>query len=151
MINEANTLDLDDLDDIQDLEIDQQEPQDQEPQEPQESQEPNDEFDLTRELLTRQGISDINKIKFIFVSGDGASGIKDYKYVFPNAIYVFDADVAQRVSVGNNITIAASKTWWVLEKEQSSAEKFGYKGCCQLENATLVSNDEKENDFNQKQ
>ena len=64
MINEANTLDLDDLDDIQDLEIDQQEPQDQEPQEPQESQEPNDEFDLTRELLTRQGISDINKIKF---------------------------------------------------------------------------------------
>lgn len=59
------------------------------------------------------------------------------------SIYVFDADVAQRVAVGNNITIAASKTWWVLEKEQSSAEKFGYKGCCQLENATLVSNDEK--------
>lgn len=59
------------------------------------------------------------------------------------AIYVFDADVAQRVAVGNNITIAASKTWWILEKEQSSAEKFGYKGCCQLENATLVSNDEK--------
>lgn len=59
------------------------------------------------------------------------------------AIYVFDADVAQRVAVGNRITIAASKTWWILEKEQSSAEKFGYKGCCQLENATLVSNDEK--------
>ena len=64
------------------------------------------------------------------------------------AIYVFDADVAQRVSIGNAITIVASKTWWVLEKEQSSAEKFGYKGCCQLENATLVSNDEKTNDFN---
>ena len=69
MINEANTLDLDDLDDIQDLEIDQQEPQDQEPQEPQESQEPNDKFDLTRELLTRQGISDMNKIKFEDESG----------------------------------------------------------------------------------
>ena len=64
MINEANTLDLDDLDDYQDVEIDPQEPQEPEPQEPQEPQEPNDEFDLTRELLTRQGISDINKIKF---------------------------------------------------------------------------------------
>lgn len=70
MINEANTLDLDDLDDdYQDVEIDLQEPQEPEPQEPQEPQEPNDEFDLTRELLTRQGISDINKIKFEDESG----------------------------------------------------------------------------------
>lgn len=69
MINEANTLDLDDLDDYQDVEIDEQEPQEPEPQEPQEPQEPNDEFDLTRELLTRQGISDINKIKFEDESG----------------------------------------------------------------------------------
>lgn len=69
MINEANTLDLDDLDDNQDLEINPQEPQDPEPQEPQEPQEPNDDFDLTRELLTRQGISDMNKIKFEDESG----------------------------------------------------------------------------------
>lgn len=69
MINEANALDLDDLDDIQDVEIDPQEPQDPEPQEPQEQQEPNDDFDLTRELLTRQGISDMNKIKFEDESG----------------------------------------------------------------------------------
>ena len=69
MINEASTLDLDDLDDIQDVEIDPQEPQDPEPQEPQEPQEPNDDFDLTRELLTRQGISDMNKIKFEDESG----------------------------------------------------------------------------------
>lgn len=69
MINEANTLDLDDLDDVQDVEIDSQEPQDTEPQEPQEPQEPNDDFDLTKELLTRQGISDINKIKFEDESG----------------------------------------------------------------------------------
>lgn len=33
---------------------------------------------------------DIDKIKYIFVSGDGAHGIKDFKDVFPNAIYVFD-------------------------------------------------------------
>ncbi len=33
---------------------------------------------------------DINKIKYLFVSGDGARGIKDFVGVFPNAIYVFD-------------------------------------------------------------
>ena len=32
----------------------------------------------------------IDKIEYIFVSGDGASGIKDYKDVFPNAIFVLD-------------------------------------------------------------
>ena len=69
MINEANTLDLDDLDDVQDVEINVQEPQDSEPQEPQEPQEPNNDFDLTRELLIRQGISDMNKIKFEDESG----------------------------------------------------------------------------------
>lgn len=69
MINEANTLDLDDLDDIQDPIINEPEPQDPEPYEPQDPQEPTDEFDLTRELLTRQGISDINKIKFEDESG----------------------------------------------------------------------------------
>lgn len=69
MINEANTLDLDDLDDFQDPIIDEPEPQDPEPQEPQDPQEPIDEFDLTRELLTRQGISDMNKIKFEDESG----------------------------------------------------------------------------------
>lgn len=69
MINEANTLDLDDLDDFQDPIIDEPEPQDPEPQEPQDPQEPTDEFDLTRELLTRQGISDMNKIKFEDESG----------------------------------------------------------------------------------
>lgn len=69
MTNEANTLDLDDLDDFQDPIIDEPEPQDSEPQEPQDPQEPTDEFDLTRELLTRQGISDMNKIKFEDESG----------------------------------------------------------------------------------
>ena len=69
MINEANTLDLDDLDDFQDPIIDEPEPQDPEPQEPQDPQEPTDEFDLTRELLTRQVISDMNKIKFEDESG----------------------------------------------------------------------------------
>jgi hypothetical protein len=34
---------------------------------------------------------DINKFKNIFVSGDGAPGIKDYENCFPNAIFVLDS------------------------------------------------------------
>lgn len=68
MINEANTLDLDDLDDIQDPIIDSPDVSEVEdtPQEPVEN---NDDFDLAKELLTLQGISDMNKIKFEDESG----------------------------------------------------------------------------------
>ena len=71
MINEANTLDLDDLDDIQDPVMDSPgsddtAPHEEEPTEPDGQQ---DDFDLTKELLTRQGISDMNKIKFEDESG----------------------------------------------------------------------------------
>ena len=65
MINEANTLDLDDLDDIQDTE----DVSIEETNEPEEIEETVDDFDLTKELLIRQGISDINKIKFEDESG----------------------------------------------------------------------------------
>jgi len=64
-----------------------------------------------------------------------------------NSIYVYGKDIAAQVSEGNNITVLASKTYWVLEDEQNSADKFGYKGCCQLENATLLANDGKKNDI----
>ena len=70
MINEANTLDLDDLDDIQDPIDDSvegsQDPVNDEPTEPIEQE---DDFDLAKELLTLQGISDMNKIKFEDESG----------------------------------------------------------------------------------
>ena len=68
MINEANTLDLDDLDDIQDpiIETPDEEEFDHEPSQPDEQ---NDDFDLAKELLTLQGISDMNKIKFEDESG----------------------------------------------------------------------------------
>ena len=66
MINEANAIDLDDLDDIQDPIDDSQDFQDPEPQDPVEQP---DEFDLAKELLTLQGISDMNKIKFEDESG----------------------------------------------------------------------------------
>ena len=63
------------------------------------------------------------------------------------SIYVFDANLAQQVSVGNTVTILGTKAYWILEKEMSSAEKFGYKGCCQITDVTLVSNDNKTTDF----
>lgn len=65
-----------------------------------------------------------------------------------SSIYVYDGDLAARVSVGNTIEISASKTYWILESEQSNASKFGYKGCNQLESATLISNDEGNSGFN---
>ena len=64
-----------------------------------------------------------------------------------NSIYVYDGDLAGRVKVGNTITILASKTYWILGDETANAEKFGYKGCNQLENATLLENDNGNTEF----
>ena len=63
------------------------------------------------------------------------------------SIYVYDGDLAARCAIGNTVTVAASKTYWILDTEQASAAKFGYKGCNQLENATLISLDESKADF----
>ena len=66
MMNDANSIDLLDLDDeIQDITIEQTDDSNL-------IEEPvnfEDDFDLTRELLTLQGISDMNKIKFEDESG----------------------------------------------------------------------------------
>ena len=64
-----------------------------------------------------------------------------------NAIYVYGKDIAAQVAVGNKVTVAASKTYWILEDEVNNANKFGYKGCNQLEEALLLSNDKMTNDF----
>ena len=70
MINEANALDLDDLDDVQDLDIDASEYEEPESgHEVSEETETETDFDLAKELLTLQGISDMNKIKFEDESG----------------------------------------------------------------------------------
>ena len=70
MINEANSIDLDDLDDFEQDLIEEPEYQEPEPEveEPVVSESEND-FDLAKELLTLQGISDMNKIKFEDESG----------------------------------------------------------------------------------
>ena len=57
------------------------------------------------------------------------------------SIYVYGKEIAAACAVGNTITVKADKTYWILEDETYSAEKFGYQGCNQLDNAILVSND----------
>ena len=64
-----------------------------------------------------------------------------------SSIYLYDSNIAGRVAIGNEISVLASKTYWVLADEQANAAKFGYIGCNQLENATLVSNDNGNHDF----
>ena len=64
-----------------------------------------------------------------------------------SSIYVYNGDVAGQVKVGNTISVAGEKTYWILDSETANADKFGYKGACQLEGATLLSNDKGESDF----
>ena len=64
-----------------------------------------------------------------------------------SSIYVYDGNIAGRAKIGNTITVLASKTWWILADETNNAQKFGYKGCCQLDSATLVSISEDVKDF----
>lgn len=56
-----------------------------------------------------------------------------------DSIYVFSTDVAGRAQVGDKIEIVGEKTNYILEKEQSSAAKYGYQGCNQIENVTLLN------------
>ena len=71
-----------------------------------------------------------------YASGMVPNGI--YLVDSTNSIYVFDADLAAAVKVGQTITILAEKTWWILDTEVTSANKFGYKGCNQLADAWLL-------------
>ncbi len=64
-----------------------------------------------------------------------------------DSIYVYSTDVAGQVAIGNKIEVAGSKAYWVLESEKNNADKFGYKGCNQIEGAILVSNDKGNHDF----
>ncbi len=64
-----------------------------------------------------------------------------------SSIYVYDGDIAGQVKIGNTIEVAGAKTYWILDSETSNAEKFGYKGACQLDSALLISNDNGTSDF----
>ena len=64
-----------------------------------------------------------------------------------SSIYVYDGDLAGRCKIGNTISIYASKTYWILADEQANAAKFGYLGCNQLENVTVISVEDTKVDF----
>ncbi|MDY3890636.1 MAG: hypothetical protein SOZ70_06095 [Bacilli bacterium] len=58
-----------------------------------------------------------------------------------SSIYVYGRDIAGQVKVGNTITIAGEKDYYVLETEQANAEKFNYKGANQISKPVLLKND----------
>jgi len=90
------------------------------------------------------------KVEGVVASITYANGFKPSGIILvdnTSSIYIYDGDLAGRVAIGNKVSVAASKTMWILESESGNAQKFGYKGCNQLENAWLLSNDEGTSDF----
>ena len=64
------------------------------------------------------------------------------------SIYIYGKDAALSVTEGNTVTVIGEKTYYVLDSEKGNAEKFGYKGACQLQNATVVENDKGATPYN---
>lgn len=61
-----------------------------------------------------------------------------------SSIYLYGANIAIDAKVGYEITVYGEKDYWILETEQSSANKYGYGGCCQISNCTLGNIDKTE-------
>ena len=75
-----------------------------------------------------------------------ATGMKPSGFILVgdnSSIYVYDGDAAQRVQIGNTVTVAGTKDYWILDSEIAGAEKVGDKGCNQLTDCILVENDNK--------
>jgi len=83
--------------------------------------------------------------RITYANGMKPSGV--YLVDGTNSIYVYDADIAGQVSIGNKITVLGSKDYWILESESSNASKHGYQGCCQISEATLYENDKATNEI----
>ncbi len=83
--------------------------------------------------------------RITYATGMKPSGV--YLIDGTNSIYVYDADIAGQVSIGNKITVLGEKDYWILETEASSASKHGYQGCCQISSATLYDNDKATNEI----
>lgn len=77
--------------------------------------------------------------RITYATGMKPSGV--YVIDGTDSIYIYDGDIASQVQIGNKITVLGSKAYWILGDEQNNAAKFGYKGCCQLEDALLYNND----------
>ena len=90
------------------------------------------------------------KVKGVVAQITYANGYKPSGVILvdgTSSIYVYDGDLAGQVSVGNTIEVAGTKAYWILETEISNANKFGYKGACQLDSAILISNDKGNTEF----
>ena len=83
--------------------------------------------------------------RITYANGMKPSGV--YLIDGTNSIYVYDADVAGQVSIGNKITVLGEKDMWILESETNNANTFGYKGCCQISSAVLYDNDKGTNEI----
>ena len=91
-------------------------------------------------------VGDALKVDGVVARITYANGMKPSGFILvdeSSSIYVYDGDAAGRVQIGNKVEVAGKKDMWILEKEQESAKKFGYKGCNQLTDIILVSNDNK--------
>lgn len=66
------------------------------------------------------------------------------------SIYVYDANIASQVKVGNTITVSGAKDFWILDTEMNSAQQFGYKGCNQITSATLHAKSDNTSAFSTK-
>ncbi len=86
--------------------------------------------------------------KFTYASGMKKNGF--YLVDDTNSIYVYDANgtITSNVIEGNKVTLYAKKTYYILEKEKTAASKYGYKGCNQLTDCVLESNDNSANTVN---
>ncbi len=77
--------------------------------------------------------------KITYANGQKPNGF--YLVDNTDSIYVYGNDAVAAVSIGNTVTVVGEKTYYVLASEQSNADKHGYKGSCQLQNAQVVEND----------
>jgi len=62
-----------------------------------------------------------------------------------SSIYVYGSNSAAGIKVGNKVKLAGSKTYFIADSEKTNAEKYGYKGCCQIAETTVLENDKAEN------
>lgn len=109
-----------------------------------------DEFDESKyETMTISAARDAEKGKLIKTTGvvaqiTYASGYKPSGFYLvdgTNSIYIYDSQIAPRVTIGNKVTVAGAKDYWILADEQTAADNYGYKGCCQLTSCYLLDND----------
>lgn len=64
-----------------------------------------------------------------------------------SSIYVYGSQVAPQVNIGNTVTIVGEKVLYINPDESNNANKFNYCGAVQIQNPTLLSNDNGNSSF----